>query len=191
MEQKESYRPANIEFNVAHDGTMMPETFGEFESAELCAKFVGSNLISINQGITVSRHMDAREKRELRECYNDVLENELPRLEKELSVAASELNDAKRKNSDAQSMVDAAIVETKALAQEVKRGLKPMNLDENYTHRVSYKGRYYFYTYMDKQLKLCKISDVPESEKGEIFSQMAENERFIEEKFGNNGEAAA
>jgi hypothetical protein len=31
----ENYRPANIEFDVAHDGTPVPMTFGEFATAEM------------------------------------------------------------------------------------------------------------------------------------------------------------
>lgn len=179
MNNKENYRPANIEFNVMHDGTLMPENLGEFETPELAAKFIGNTLISINQGITVARHMDFKEKTELRNEYNDVLENKLPLLEKDLSIANQELVEAKRKASDANQTVEAAIIEAKALANEVKRGLKEMNLDENFTYRVAYKNRYYFYTYMDKQLKLCKISDIPERDKSEIFNQMAENELYI------------
>lgn len=191
--ETENYRPANIEFNVAHDGTLMPENFGEFESAEAAAKFIGAKLISINQGITVARHMDSFEKKEIRAEYNDIMENELPSLEKKLSIATSELSEAKKKASDATSTYDAAIIQSKALAAVVKRGLKDMNLDENFTYRIAYKSRYYFYTYMDKQLKLCKISDIPEREKQELFNQMAENEASIEEQFAgeqNNDEAA-
>lgn len=34
MKKEESYRPAHLEFDVATDGSLMPESFGEFENAE-------------------------------------------------------------------------------------------------------------------------------------------------------------
>lgn len=58
----ENYRPANIEFDVAPDGSNVPMTFGEFATAEEAAKFLGNNLTAINQAITVARHMDMKEK---------------------------------------------------------------------------------------------------------------------------------
>ncbi len=178
--KNENYRPANIEFNVATDGSPMPETFGEFETAEDAAKFIGGNLIIVNQGITVSRHMDFKEKTELRTEYNDVLENELPIYEKELSVATQNFTEAKKELAEATEMVSATTVKAKSLAAEVKRGLKEMSLDELFTYRIAYKGRYYFYTYIDKKIVLCRISDIPEFEKGELFNAMAENEHFID-----------
>lgn len=180
----ENYRPAHIEFNVADDGLGMPETFGEFETAEDAAKFIGGSLVSVNQGITVSRHMDFKEKVELREEYQEVLENKLPIEERKHVQSQQSLAEAKKREKDCGDMVNATIMEATSLAAEVKRGLKEMNLDENYTSRIAFKGRYYFYTYMDKRLTLCKIQDIPVNEKGEIFNSMCANEEFIENNFG-------
>ena len=180
----EFYRPAVIEFNVAHDGSNVPETLGEFNNAEEAMTFLGKNLISINSGITVARHMDSREKIELRKECADIMENHVPVYEKELSEAENALNDAKKKLKTAEEAYDFTITRAKSLANEVKRGLKDMELDELYTSRVAYKGRYYFFTYIDKQLKLCFIRDIPEHEKAEIWNQMAGNEAFIDSAFG-------
>jgi hypothetical protein len=65
----EFYRPAIIEFDVAHDGTNVPETFGEFETAEDASKFLGQNFTCVNQSLTVARHMDIKEKTDLRKEY--------------------------------------------------------------------------------------------------------------------------
>lgn len=188
----ENYRPANIEFDVAHDGSNIPECLGEFESAEEASKFLGNNFTSINQALTVSRHMDQREKIEIRKEYNELLENKLPIYEKELSVVTAEFNDAKRKVANCTEMVNATITEARSLAHEVKRGLVDMRLDDVYTSRIPYRGRYYFFTYMDKQLKLCAIKDIPEHEKGEIWNAMAGNEEFVDNNFSKaDVEAAA
>lgn len=187
----ENYRPATIEFDVAHDGSNVPVTFGEFNSADEAAKFLGNNLTAINQALTVARHMDIKEKTDIRREYNDLLENILPSRERDLSAASSVFNDAKRKLADATEMVSATISEVKALATEVKRGLVDMKLDDMFTTRIPYRGRYYFFTYMDKSLKLCAIRDIPDHEKQEIWNVMAANEEFIDSNFSTvNAEAS-
>lgn len=188
---EENYRPQHIEFDVATDGSLMPETFGEFESAELASKFMGGNMVIINQGVTVSRHMDHVEKKLLREQYEDVLENILPVVEKRHVIATNELGESKRKEKEASETVNATITEVKHLSMEVKRGLKEMALDELFTYKVPFKGRFYFYTYIDGSIRLVKISEISEHEKGEIFNSSAENEKFIDDNFGIKDESAA
>jgi hypothetical protein len=178
------YRPKDIEFNVATDGTNVPEILGEFENPEDATKYLGTNFTSINSAITVNRFMDSREKIDIRQEYTDILENLLPAYEKELSSAEQQLSDAKKKQKSAEEMYNATLSHAKQLAYEVKRGLREMNLDEKYTSRIAYKGRYYFFTYVDLKLKLCLIRDIPEHEKTEIWNQMSGNETFIDMSFG-------
>lgn len=135
----ENYRPVSIEFDVAHDGSNVPETLGEFQTADDATKFLAKNFTSINQAITVSRHMDQKEKIDIRREYNDILENKLPIYEREYSIATSEFNEAKRKLSDATEMVNATVSEAKSLAKEVKRGLVDMRLDDLFTSRIPYR----------------------------------------------------
>ena len=97
----ETYRPPYIEFDVAHDGSNVPITFGRFETPEEVGKFFGGNLTAINHAITVARHMDVKEKIEIRREYNDLLENILPARERDLSGATLVHSEAKRKLSDA------------------------------------------------------------------------------------------
>lgn len=182
---EETYRPTIIVFDIAEDGSEMPENFGSFSDFDQVKKFItDSKLTAINQALTVSRYMDAKEKRDIRVQYNDILENVLPRLEKDHSQKSLQLSEAKSAEKDASEMVSAAISETRILAKEVKRGLVSINLDDLYTFRIPYKGRYYFYTWIDGELKLCKISDIPENEKSEIWNSMAVNEEFIENQYG-------
>lgn len=185
MNIEKDYRPAYIEFDVANDNSLLPEMLGEFENAELAQKYMSVNLAAINQPMTVNRHMDNFEKKEIRERYHNVLENILPKLEQDHSVKTQELNEAKREEKEALERENAALTEVKILAKEVKRGVKEMRLDDNYTYRVPFKGKYYYYTYMDSVIKLCAIRDIPESEKTEIWNAMAENEKFIKDTFGS------
>jgi hypothetical protein len=176
----ENYRPAAIEFDVAHDGSLAPETLGTFPTAEDAAKYIGKNLVVVNQALTVSRHMDNKEKNDLRREYSDILENILPVHAKDLSRAENQLAEAKKMQKAAEELYNGTVTSAKQLAAEVKRGLVDIRLDELFTYRVTYKGRYYYYTYMDKQLKLCQIRDIPEFEKSELWNSMAQNEEFID-----------
>jgi len=181
---KEDYRPNFIEFNVASDGSNVPFSLGEFETPEEAGKFIGSNLTAIGRGVTVPRHMDATEKKEARDECTDVMENLVPIYEKQLSEAELALTNAKANLKKAEEGYDFVISRAKNLAAEAKRGLKDYICEEQYTHRIAYKGRYYFFTYVDKMLKLCLIREMPESEKGEIWNAMAANEEFIDKTFG-------
>ncbi len=173
----EDYRPAYIEFDVAESN--MPSTLGEFESIDEAHKFMGSNVVAVNQAITVQRHMDHAEKQDVRENYREVLEDTLPRLEREHADFYSDLTEAKKKEKEAMERVNAAISEAKMLAKEAKKGLKEIRLDDLATFRVPVEGKYYFYTYMDKQLKLCAVREIPESEKTEIWNASVDNTKFF------------
>ena len=183
MKDNEFYRPAVIEFNVAHDGSCMPESLGTFETPEEMSKYVGGNLTVVNTALTVMRHMDQKEKKDLQERYSDILENLVPVYSTKLYEAEIGLANAKKALKDAEERYNAEVVNVRDLAAEKKRGLRDMNLDEKYTFRIPYLGRYYFYTWIDKSLKLCLIRPIPESEKQDLYNAMADNESWIEKNF--------
>jgi len=185
FDKKETYRPVNIEFNVTSDLEIIPESLGDYNTSEDATKFIGGNITALNQAITVCRHMDGIEKKLIRENYDDILENQLPRYESELSEAERKLEEAKKSEKEAKERVNAAITEVKGLARQAKRGLVDMDLNELYTFRVPIKGRYYYYTYIDGALRLCKSCDIPERETGDLYNVMASNEEFFETNFGS------
>lgn len=180
-----NYRPSVIEFDFAHDNSVMPSDLGSFENAEEAIKFLSGSFVVFNTGLIVNRFMDHKEKTEIRKEYNELLENDLPKFERELSTAMSEFNEAKRKKDDCQEMVNATMNEARGLALEVKRGTVEIRLDDLFTYRLPYKGRYYYYTYMDKQLKLCAIRDIPEYEKNDIFNAMSQNDKMVDDNFNH------
>jgi len=181
MNTEETYRPSNIEFDIASNGEI-PENLGFFETSKDAIEFIASKLTAINQKITVGRFMDNFEKNEIRKEYQELLETKLPFLEKELQKAASKLAEIKKEYNEAVEYLNATTNEAKALAVDVKRGIKDISLDDQFTWRAAFDGRYYFYTFIDNQLKLCKISDIPEWEKKDLWNAMADNERFFKPK---------
>jgi hypothetical protein len=178
--EKPDYRPAHIEFDVAPDGSPVPESLGNFENADECLLFMQKNFFSTNTGLTVNRFMDNFEKAELRKQYNDILENVLPKFEQEMRNAIDEFNHAKTNKDNAIEMVSAYINEAKAIAVEVKRGLIDMKLDELFTWKLPYKNRFYYFTFIDNQVRLVRISDMTDHEKTELFSQGKVNEEIFD-----------
>jgi hypothetical protein len=174
----EFYRPANIEFDVANS-SVVPDNFGTFENEKAANEFIAKNLIGINQKISVNRFMDNFEKNELRKGYQEMLELKMPLLERELMKATAAHAEAKKNLADAQEIVNATTNEVKALANEVKCGVKVIDLDDRFTWRIPFDGKFHFFTYIDKQLKLCKISEILEHEKQELFNASYRNESFF------------
>ena len=173
----EDYQPAWTEFNVADDS--VPQSLGEFKNLDEVNKFLRDNVVAINHSITVQRHMDANEKRLVRENYQEVLEDTLPKLERDYAVHLSVLNEAKRNEKEASEMVNAAITEAKLLAKEAKIGLKEIKLDDITTFRIPNENKYYFYTYIDKQLKLCAVREIPDMEKRELWNSGVNNSKLF------------
>lgn len=178
----ENYRPANIEFDVANS-SQCPDNLGMYENEKAVNEFIGKNLIGINQRVLVNRFMDNFEKTELRKEYQDMLELKMPLLERELMKATAAYEEAKKNLADTKELVSATTNEVKALAMEVKRGVKVMDLDEQFTWRIPFAGKFYFYTWIDKVLKLCKINDIMEHEKQELFNASYQNEEFFNANF--------
>ena len=183
MTRDDFYRPAHVEFQTAPDGTNMPESLGKFETPEEMAKFIGGNLTAVNSALTANRHMDNKEKMETRAQYQDLLENIVPVYEKRWSEAEIQFTSAKKALKDAEENYNAEIAKTKELAQSIKRGLVEMNLDEKFTFRIPYMGRYYFYTWVDKELRLCLIRPIPDYEKQDLYNSMATNEEYIDKYY--------
>lgn len=172
------YRPIVIQFNVSVQD--LPELLGEFKTAEEAEIFMAKHYFAINTGITVARHMDNFEKSELRKKVNDILENRMPILEQDLREANETFNAAKKAKEDACGMVTAFTNEAKMIAVEVKRGLKNMKLDEQFTWKIPYKSKFYFYTFIDNKIRLVKVSEMTTNEKTELFSQGKVNEDIFD-----------
>lgn len=177
--EKTDYLPEVVEFSVTEQNEM-PHTMGVFESIEDVNKFLAKNNITgINQAMRVSRRMDNFEKTEMRKRYSNILENILPEQENILFEKKSELAKAKEAEKQAQENFNAYENQAQTLAKEVKRGLVDIELSDLNTFRIPMKGSYYFYTFVNKEFKLCAIRDIPAHEAGEIFNASQTNESIF------------
>lgn len=169
------YRPINIEFKVANS-TGVPENLGLFETADEALKYMQDNFAYFTRPLTAARLMDEKEKHELRSRACDLLEYDIPNLEQELDRAIEHERKAKEAVKNAKEALNSVVNTAKAYGKETKRGIKEIDLDEDYTYRIACDGQFLFYTYIDKQLKLAKVCDISEAERGELYSASEKNE---------------
>ncbi len=134
----------------------------------------------------VERFMDNFEKGEIRSRYSNILEDILPEHERVLREKKQELSQAKEAEKQAQENFNAYENQAHALAKEVKRGLKEVELPDVSTFRIPLKEHYYFYTFINNELKLCAVREIPAHEKNEIFNSAKTNEELF-----TNGEIKA
>ena len=180
------YRPKDIEFKV-NNNSIIPDTLGLFETDDLAIKYIHDNLAAYNQKITVDRYMDNFEKSELRKEYQELLELKIPLLERDLNKANIAFEESKRALTNAKEALNSSINEIKGIANKVKEGITDITLDDLFTFRIPFQGQYYFFTYMDKQLKLATIKDIPMFEKDDLFNSTQKNELFFTKLKEENG----
>lgn len=173
----ENYRPNPLTFEVSSNE--VPEILGNFASDKEAIQFINLNLTALNQKITAIRFIDNVEKIEIRKEYQDLLENKLPFYKKDLQKAEIELKEAKDRVKELQTAVDGIQQEAESMAVQVKIGTKEINLDDLYTWRIAFNGKYFFYTFIDNQIKLAKILEIPSYEKTELFNQQENNAAFF------------
>jgi hypothetical protein len=178
IEKLRNYRPTNINFDIATDD--VPENLGSFEKKEEILEFINDKFVgAMPENVTALRHIDEYEKTEIRKEYSEMLEVKIPYLKKDLQKLESEYREAKRRFEDCKKQVDATKTEIELMAVYVKRGTTEFKCDSDYTICIPANEKYYFYTWVDNQLKLCKIQDIPEHEKNNLFTSGNQNaERF-------------
>lgn len=179
MKDLEFYRPSNIEFDIEVSVFIVPACLGIFENEKEVNKFIAENLVGINQAATVNRFMDSVERAQLRKDYQELLELKLPLLEREFNKANAAYNEAKATLANAKEIVSATTNEVRAIALEVKNNVKTIKLDDQFTWRIPFGDKFYFYTYIDKKLQLCKVADIQSFEKSELFNAASANEEFF------------
>jgi hypothetical protein len=178
------YLPKNVEFAVSTDDDHVPETLGEFKDDKEAADFIHKNLTGINEKISTLRFMDQFEKKEYRKEYSEILELKLPILEKEIQEKQRANEETKRELKIARENYSAAMNEIKEISNKVRDGRLEINLDDKFTWRVPYNGKYYFFTFITSEIKLAKIKTIPSHEKDQIFNESSRNEDFFKTNFG-------
>lgn len=86
-------------------------------------------------------------------------------------------------------MVNDSLNKIQQLADEVNDGTTLMDLDQAHTWEVVHNGRSLVYTYMDKEIKLCRDSPVPDEDGYSLINSSERNAQFFDKRMHKVGEA--
>lgn len=179
MEVVKNYLPAVIEFTAKTNE--VPESLGTFETPEDVQKFMSENFIAMPKQIETNRLLDDYEKDHIRNDYMTELEENLPVYQSQLLERAAETEVAKEAEKRAKETVNASFNKIEALSKEVKKGIAEINLDPATTYEVALNGNYYYYTFIDGELKLAKVMKIPDHQVSDLFNSSERNKAYFEE----------
>lgn len=178
MKKVEDYRPDEIKFTA--ESSAVPMTLGQFESEEDARVFMSQNLLAVQTKLIATREMDENEIEMLRDEYAEELEDVLPVLRAEHFKKESELEMAKKNEKEAKEMVSASLSKIQQLANEVNEGTTTIELDPANTWVAIYNGKKYFYAFIDGEIKLARVQDIPSYEADDLISSSEKNAQFFE-----------
>lgn len=186
MEIVKNYLPEIIEFTAKTSD--VPEVLGQFETEEDVQKFMSEHFVAIPKQIDTDRLLDEYEKDHIRNEYSSELENSLPQYQRQFAERSLELEQAKDAEKRAKETVSACFHKIEALSQEVKKGVAEINLDPAVTYEVAYNGNYYYYTFINAELKLAKVRKIPDHEVSDLFNSSQKNKVYFDQlKTAANG----
>lgn len=178
MKVVENYRPEIIEFKVG--SSEVPSSLGQFKNGKEARMYMSENLLAVQSKLTTERYMDQTELEYLRDQYANELEDVLPILKEEHFKKATDLETAKKNEKDAKEMVNASLNKVQQLAKEVNDRITEINLDPAYTWEVIHNAKRFYFTYIDKEIKLAAIRDIPSYEMDDLISSSEKNGEFFE-----------
>lgn len=177
MKVVENYRPRKIEFPIKT--TEVPMNLGKFKTPEEAQQFINDNFVAIPSKLTTTRLMDLYEIEMLRKKYINELENDLPEIQKQYLEAVQELENAKSIEKRAKEMVNSSLNKIQDISREVKSGITEINLDQAFTYEVTTNGKRFYYTYIDKEIKLAKITEIPSYEQEDLLNSSEKNSNYF------------
>lgn len=186
MKVIEDYRPKTIEFTASTSEA--PDSLGRFKTSEEARKFIAENLLGFNTKLTTLRMMDDHEIEKLRSDYSHILEHEVPEYRKELGEKALDLERAKKAAKTAEEEYNAKLSEVQRIANEVTSGVTEIRLDQEHTWEFIHNNKRFYYTYIDKELKLAAVSEISSYEEVDLISSSETNREFFsKQKAASNG----
>ena len=77
-------------------------------------------------------------------------------------------------------MVSAPLSKIQLLANEVNEGTTSIELDPANTWVAIYNSKKYFYAFIDGEIKLARVQDIPSYEADDLISSSEKNAQFFE-----------
>ena len=186
LEALKDYRPDEIDFVLSDE---VKERFGEvlhlFDGADDVEKVIDKVNEYFNAEFPTNevaqRFIDEYDKQNIREEYNQIVEEELPVAEAEQLDA---IDRAKRIKKEADDNLLSVRNRIKELAARVTDGKEDIKLSSKNTFRIALAGHYLTFSWVDGRVVLAKASKVPDWDKDKIWAQEDRNRKGMEELFG-------
>lgn len=179
MEIVKDYLPNVIEFTAKTKE--VPDSLGKFETPDDVQKFMSENFIAMPKQIETNRLLDDYEKEHIRSEYIKELEENLPIYQKQHFDKSLETESAKEAEKRAKETVSASFNKIEALSKEVRKGIAEINLDPATTYEIALEGNYYYYTWINGDLKLAKIMQIPDHQMSDLFNSSERNKSFFKQ----------
>jgi len=173
MEVVNNYKPAVLEFTA--ESNEVPKSLGEFKTEKEARQFIAENTVSINSSVLAERMLDEVEIKDIREKYINELENNLPAYREGHIQSLNELDVAKEQEKRAKEMVSASLNKVQELANLSKEGKTTIELDKTNTWEIPYNNRNYYYSYVNGELILVKVSEIPLHKQPDLMSSSEQN----------------
>lgn len=191
-----NYVPGNIEFvleEVAKDIFPLELDFLSLKEGNLLGdkplktkadilKFVGKHFVAtFPDNELVTRYLDDFEKKNIREEYCTLEENEVPARKLELEEA---LEKAKKMKKDAEEAYASVLMEVAKYAAEVRQGTVDMRLKSKNVFCIALAGYYLVYNWdtNSEKFQLAKAYEVPD--RSEIWANEEKNRERMKTVFG-------
>ena len=191
-----NYTPNNIEyvledyakeqFPLTLDFLSLPEDKlrGEkkLTSKRDILKFIGKYFtVTFPENELATRKLDDFEKRNIREEYCMLEENEVPKRKEELEIA---LETAKRMKREAEEAYASVLMEVAKYAAEVKLGTVDVRLSSKNVFCIALAGHYLVYTWdaNEEVFVLAKAFEIPD--RTELWACEDKNRQMMKEVFG-------
>lgn len=133
------------------------------------------------EGDYVTRKMDDFEKKNIREEYCQLVENQLPERKRQLEEA---LEEAKRMKKEAEERYASALQEVAAMAAEVRLGTVEQRLKGTDTFCMSLAGYYLTYTWNEEKQVFILAKGYEIEDNSEIFASDENNRKQMLDLFG-------
>ena len=187
----ENYQPANPEYVL--DDHVREEFPLELDFKNLpgqeplptkrdAMKFIGRVFTAtFPEGDYVTRRMDEFEKKNIREEYCQLVENQLPERKRQLEEA---LEEAKRMKKEAEERYASALQEVATMAAEVKLGTVETRLKGTDTFCMALAGYYLTYTWNEARQTFVLAKGYEIQDNSEIFASDENNREQMLQLFG-------
>ena len=180
------YRPEKIEFVLSEAQREMFKDVlvvckGAKSRDEAVKVFQDKFNCLFPEGELAVRKYDAHEIQEIREEYCLKQENEFPKRKEELELTLERIKAMKKKAEEAYNSV---LLEIEDLAARVKKGTTDFTLPATDTVRVALNGCFCFFAWVDGEMQLVKVTEIPDWDRNSLWSQEDWNRKAMKEVFG-------